>query len=157
MYISLLPNDLISEILKFLEISEIRSLHLTSVSLNKDVEKYSIQIKKMSFNDLIKKYICLHCNNIHDYKICNNCITDTCWNCFRKIGQENLKVVNCNIDGYYSLIFLCIRNCKYKCKNCLSFYKKEYIWKNEKDFTFVCYFCINKFVIDKNYIKLYKY
>lgn len=136
-----LSHDVNYLVFDCLDIMDLLNLFLTCKTLKYDVEKYSVNIKKQIFRKLLNYYKCINCPSI-SYSIsniCDNCIMDTCWECYNKSGSEFLSSCN-TVDNNY-LILKCIDDCKYKCCNCNFFYKKNYIKKYEDKYKIICIFC----------------
>jgi hypothetical protein len=124
-------TDINLEIFKYLRFEELLNLYKTNKMILSDIEKYSkIQYKK-TFKQLYFDNKCLHCINLCDninFRVCDNCILDTCWFCFYKSDNQNLRFVD-NYDYFlkrYISSVKCIGNCIYKCYKC----KKIYFDKN---------------------------
>lgn len=125
-------SDINIEIFTYLTFEELLNMYKTNKTILKDIEKFT-QIKyKKTFKQLYFENKCLHCNNLCDnieFKICDNCVTDTCWTCYNKVGNINLFLVT-NFDNSLKTwypSYKCFRKCTYKCKNC----KKKYSSKSD--------------------------
>ena len=114
-------NDVNIEIFKYLQIEDLLQLYNTNKTLKYDVEKYSKINYNVSFQELLKKYKCIHCYNICEtsvFKLCDNCVCDTCWKCFNKTGSDKL-IINSTYNNsgdrtsyetdYY---YFCCENCE---------------------------------------------
>lgn len=148
MDLSSISNDLVLEMFKFLDIQDLESLYKTNKTLNYDVEKYSNQKFKQSWTEVLKQKKCIHCNNLceNEYdKICENCTCDTCWNCFSKVGSENLCIDNCtNVSTCEEYtIFTCIDKCKFNCSVCKKTFNKNNITIDTKTYKKYCNLCFN--------------
>ena len=107
-------NDVNMEIFKYLQIEDLLRLYNTNKTLNYDVEKYSKINYNMSFQELLEKYKCLHCHNIcetSNFKLCDNCVCDTCWNCFDKIGSDKLIINSIYEKSGNNYLYFCCANC----------------------------------------------
>lgn len=136
-----LSHDVNYLVFDYLDLVDLLNIFLTCKSLKYDVEKYSVNIKKQTFRNLLNMYKCINCPIVsyNISRICNHCIMDTCWKCYNKIGSEYLTPHNTK-NNY--IVLKCINECKYKCSNCNLFYKKKYIKKEDVyKIKFICVFC----------------
>jgi len=107
-------NDVNMEIFKYLKISDLLHVYTTNKTLRYDVEKYSTINYNISFRELLLKYKCVHCNNIcetSNFKLCDNCTCDTCWNCFDKKGSDKL-IINSIYKKSGNYYYFCCENCE---------------------------------------------
>lgn len=135
MSIVTISSDINLEIFKYLKLDDLISLYKTNKTLVQDIEKYCKNIYKKTFHQVIDDYKCIHCNNIcenENFKICDNCTCDTCWNCFNKVGSEYmcLKFDKDENDRYYPY-YGCINKCMYKCDKCKKSYNKKNVIINK--------------------------
>lgn len=145
-----IPSDISIEIFKYLDISDLNSLHKTNKSMNYDIEKYSKQKFKNSWFNILKDKKCIHCKNLCDEnnKICDECLCDTCWKCFNKVGNENLSVnyftdelLNSN-EEY--LIICCTNGCKFNCCICKKKLNQYDVTIDTKKHKTYCSQCFNQ-------------
>lgn len=130
---SLVKNstDINIQIFTYLTIEDLLNMYKTNKTILRDIELYTKIKYKKSFKQLYFENKCLHCNNLCDnidFKICNSCITDTCWTCYNKVGNLNLYFMtnwDFSLNSWYPT-YKCINKCIYKCKKC----KKNYTNKN---------------------------
>ena len=131
-------------IFKYLNFEDLINLHKTNKLFNEDIEKYCKHIYKRPFWKVLYDKKCIHCDNIctnEKFKVCDECTCDTCWNCFTKIGSENI-ILKYKKDRYkhcYYPYYSCVK-CNYKCKKC----KRNYINKDDviiKNCNVVCLGC----------------
>ena len=136
----ILSHDINYMIFEYLDIEDLINVMLSCKSLKYDVENYSLKIKKQLFRELLNQYKCINCPSIsyRISRICDNCVMDTCWECYSKTGNEFLETYFTN-ENY--IILKCHYGCKYKCSNCNLFYKKKYIKKDDEKYKIICIFC----------------
>jgi len=141
-----LTHDVNYIVFNYLDIRDLINLLSTCKSLKYDVEKYSLKIKKQIFKEFLNQYKCINCPSISYSisKICDNCVMDTCWECYNKTGNELLTPYNIVDD---CIVLKCFYECKYKCSNCNLYYKKNYIKKDDEKYKIICIFCENKNII----------
>jgi len=136
--------DLNIEIFKFLDIFDLKNLHNTNKNFNISINKFSILNYKKSWKQIIIDSSCIHCNNICiTHRLCDNCIFDSCWKCFRKIGNENLMTESIYYPSnreYYS-IMTCIDGCQYICNICKFNFNFNNVLINEKNCSIICKYC----------------
>ena len=137
--------DINYEIFKYLNFEELLNLYKTNKILLRDIEKFVFIFYKKTFKQLYIENKCLHCNLLCDnvnFRICDYCALDTCWNCFKKVG--NLKLYSFfnwddKINSWYPT-YKCNKVCIYKCYKCKrDFNKNKVIIKNSLIICITCY------------------
>lgn len=150
MSLTLNSNEINFEIFKYLDLNELKQLYDSNKILQYDIEKYSKHFFKKTWMQILKEKKCIHCFKLSDDKICDNCISDTCWKCFNKVGCDNLhidyidnldildiKTVNKHSDP----ILCCINECKFNCNICKKKLNKSLIYSDNINYKTYCINC----------------
>jgi len=119
MSINKISSDLSFEIFKYLNIQDLDNLHKINKCFNFDIEKYSKTFFKNSWSYILNEKTCIHCKNLcSENNLCEDCLCDTCWKCFKKVGNEYLFVENFKSNNEIYPIFACINGCTFTCNKC---------------------------------------
>ena len=146
MSLTTISTDIVSNIMKFMDISELKNTSLTCKNLKYDSEIFSRKIKKSDFDTLIKQHTCKFCTtsgyNISGF--CSDCYLHMCENCFtvRNHMNECLSVpVNKN-DLCYGYMRLCHDYCVFKCHKCNTYDDRYQLFLNDNiNFKTICVDC----------------
>lgn len=131
-----LCKDLTCEIFKYLKYNELEKTNIVNKSFYNDVSFFCNVYKKNTLKMLLHDKKCYNCENQCDtryFKLCDQCVMDSCWKCYNKIGSINLHV-NHNNDNIE-----CIKQCKFKCYSCKVFVNKYYKDKLNDIYCVICY------------------
>jgi hypothetical protein len=153
-----IPTDIACNVMKFMDIHELKSINLTCKNMRNDSETFSRKIKKCNLYELIKKHTCQFCCN-SGYNVnglCSECYLHMCENCFTLRNQMNefVKVPVNKDDLCYGYIRMCHDYCVFKCHNCKMCDDRYELFLNDNiNFKTICVDCF--LTLDEEEKKIY--
>lgn len=145
--IQTMSTDIIHNIMKCMDISELKNISKTCKNLNKDSKDFSQKVKKTNLQNLINSHTCRFCRDASysfEKGICTDCYLHMCDNChtIRNNMNEFLKVPVDENDLCYGYMKICHDYCVFRCYNCKMFDDRHQLFLNDEvNFKTVCIDC----------------
>lgn len=142
-------SDIVCNIMKYIDIQELKSVSMTCKNLKNDCKTFSKKIKKCELHELIENHTCRFCHNTgYDItsNICTECYLHTCNNCFitRNCIEELISVPVNENDLCYGYMKICNDYCLFKCHKCKTCDDRHELFLNDYiNFKTICIDCFS--------------
>lgn len=154
-------SDVIHNIMKFMDIPELKNTSITCKNLKSDSETFSQKIKKTeNLQKLVDDHTCKFCLSTgYDISrdLCNECYMHMCENCFqiRNHMNEFTKIPVNDEDICYGYMKICHDYCVFRCHECKFFDDRHQLFLIDNvNFKTLCVSCFDK--VNKDEQKLYE-